>query len=132
MVNVSNLKPGAKLIVIDDTVDHRSPNGTLLTFKRMDGRYILVNETGMCYADCDLKLYCENMEDITNEILIEKEKINQSFVEICDLKEKLEFLIETKMSDFNENEYKIYSLLKNFNKEATIEEKRKTLINLFK
>lgn len=129
---MKKFKIGSKVVVIADTCMHGVPYGTILTISSIDNNnYYRVHENGRSYLPADLKLSISSIEDIKKEIESEEKNIEKCFEEIETLQKKVDFLKEIGSDKFDENEYKIYTLLKSSNGKLTSKENLKLVADLF-
>lgn len=100
----ANPLPGTKCKVLSNSNGHGSPIGAIVTVVSCAGSSIRVRETGSSYTKTDLALVKVDRAHIQQEI-----RTLQS--EIMGMNNKLDFMDETGLAEFDESEFKAYRVL---------------------
>ncbi len=98
------LTPGMKLKVLSNSNGHGSPIGSIVTYSGMVSGHVRIQETGSSYVKTDLALVKVDRAAMQQEV-----RRLQS--EIMEMNQKLDFMEETGLSEFDETEFKSYRVL---------------------
>jgi hypothetical protein len=123
---------GKKVKIISTDGGHGVPVGKVVTITASypgnggnDTYYHNYNNNNTILYRKNFVLYANTKEDMQNEIEELKNKMNE-------LQSKLNFLSENNLTEFDSDYYKVYTALKELDKDSSITDKAKVITNLIK
>ena len=99
------LKVGQRCKIVKNGSCHNYELGTIVTICKISGTHIYVNGIGSYFYKADLESLHLTKEDLLKDIKKYEEEIQQ-----C--KSKIEFITETGSESYDEDQFKVYNILK--------------------
>ena len=106
MIDISKKLTGKKVKIVKNTANHNQPIGSTGTITSTNSGMVRLKEfPSWNFYPQDLELLPQTREEIEKEIASLKEKIKSE-------QEKLDFMNENKVEEFDETQYKVFQTLK--------------------
>lgn len=125
MVEISKKIVGKKVKIVQNTANHHQPIGSIGTVLTASGGYVRLKEfPSLNFYAADVELCPATREEIEKEISSLQDKIKSE-------QEKLDFMTENKLNEFDETQFKVFQTLKTLdNKELSTIERSKIIASL--
>jgi hypothetical protein len=125
MVDTSKNLVGKKVKIVKNTANHNQPIGSIATVTSVGGGVVRLKELpSWTFYPADLELTPVTREEIEKEISELQAKIKEE-------QEKLKFMDDNKVEEFDETQFKVFQTLATLdNKELSALEKSKLIASL--